>query len=507
MRTSPTLLIALSLASAPALAQTQTFLRFIATELESQPTPLPTVPPSTTDALLQSKIFVSPNGQYWASVFITLENGVTNRAVVSGTRNGIDFALARGQNIPGLNVAFEGSAVGLDTEALVNDNGDISISGNLVPTTADEAIILYKRADQTFSFVAREGSPIPGVAGESFGGGLDQRQLLPDGRVVFRDGSTTGGLAASVDEFIFVGGPNGQGFAPIIQGGVTTPTNQSAGGTAILTDVELGYGFSPQTNTWITRGILQRTAPNVVLVRNGAVVLEAGQPLPGAPTPTPEFSTAFSITDAGMGPGGDWWATGRSTSGGPVWLVANGQTVFTSDNDFPGGDPGERISSLTSVNFTTRGDLQFTVFTNFARALVIVIPPNGAAPIRVVDSAIEVDLNNNGDPNDDFFTAQTIFSSFLADDNTLYMIVRNNGIGDVVGYMPVTLAPAGCDSIDFNGNGVFPEDQDVVDFFEVLAGGTCPTATCSDIDFNNNGVFPEDQDIVDFFNVLAGGSC
>ncbi|HLP84184.1 MAG TPA: hypothetical protein VK157_07535 [Phycisphaerales bacterium] len=31
--------------------------------------------------------------------------------------------------------------------------------------------------------------------------------------------------------------------------------------------------------------------------------------------------------------------------------------------------------------------------------------------------------------------------------------------------------------------------------------------TCSDIDFNNNGVFPEDQDVIDFFNVLAGGSC
>jgi hypothetical protein len=64
---------------------------------------------------------------------------------------------------------------------------------------------------------------------------------------------------------------------------------------------------------------------------------------------------------------------------------------------------------------------------------------------------------------------------------------------------------AGCDDIDFNNNGVFPEDQDVVDFFDVLAGGTC--AACNDIDFNNNGVFPEDQDVVDFFNVLAGGEC
>ncbi len=62
-----------------------------------------------------------------------------------------------------------------------------------------------------------------------------------------------------------------------------------------------------------------------------------------------------------------------------------------------------------------------------------------------------------------------------------------------------------CDDIDFNNDEVFPDDQDVVDFFNVLAGGECPA--CNDIDFNNNGVFPEDQDVLDFFNVLAGGNC
>ncbi len=68
-----------------------------------------------------------------------------------------------------------------------------------------------------------------------------------------------------------------------------------------------------------------------------------------------------------------------------------------------------------------------------------------------------------------------------------------------------------CDNIDFNNNGVFPEDQDTFDFFEVLAGGTpatCdPVLGCNDIDFNNNGVFPEDADVVAFFNILAGGDC
>jgi hypothetical protein len=64
-----------------------------------------------------------------------------------------------------------------------------------------------------------------------------------------------------------------------------------------------------------------------------------------------------------------------------------------------------------------------------------------------------------------------------------------------------------CDVIDFNNNGVFPEDQDAFDMLEVLAGGACSTGACNDIDFNNNGVFPEDQDVIDFFVVLAGGIC
>jgi hypothetical protein len=71
--------------------------------------------------------------------------------------------------------------------------------------------------------------------------------------------------------------------------------------------------------------------------------------------------------------------------------------------------------------------------------------------------------------------------------------------------LPVVAVGSACDSIDFNRNGVFPEDEDVIDFFRVLAGETC--ASCSDIDFNNNAVFPEDQDVIDFFSSLAGDIC
>jgi hypothetical protein len=66
---------------------------------------------------------------------------------------------------------------------------------------------------------------------------------------------------------------------------------------------------------------------------------------------------------------------------------------------------------------------------------------------------------------------------------------------------------ANCDSIDFNGDSLFPSDDDLVDFLVVLAGGPCSTPTCGDIDFNNDGLFPSDDDLVAFLRVLAGGDC
>lgn len=74
----------------------------------------------------------------------------------------------------------------------------------------------------------------------------------------------------------------------------------------------------------------------------------------------------------------------------------------------------------------------------------------------------------------------------------------------------LTVTAAGCDSIDFNQDGLFPDDQDLIDFLAVLAGGDCstdPMPGCSDIDFNNDGLFPDDSDLVIFLQVLAGQPC
>lgn len=64
-----------------------------------------------------------------------------------------------------------------------------------------------------------------------------------------------------------------------------------------------------------------------------------------------------------------------------------------------------------------------------------------------------------------------------------------------------------CDATDFNGDGVFPDNQDIVDFIDVFAGGTCATGTCGDLDFNNDGIFPDNADAGSLLSVFAGGPC
>ncbi len=67
--------------------------------------------------------------------------------------------------------------------------------------------------------------------------------------------------------------------------------------------------------------------------------------------------------------------------------------------------------------------------------------------------------------------------------------------------------PAGCDAIDFNGDGLFPDTADIDDFLSVFSGGSCSTGTCGDVDFNNDGLFPDTLDIDSLLSVFSGGPC
>jgi hypothetical protein len=80
-----------------------------------------------------------------------------------------------------------------------------------------------------------------------------------------------------------------------------------------------------------------------------------------------------------------------------------------------------------------------------------------------------------------------------------YSVILNN--------LDAPLTPP-CDDLDFNNNDLFPEDQDLIDFLNVLAGGPCSAGnTCNDIDFNNDGIFPSDEDLIAYLRVLGGAAC
>jgi hypothetical protein len=74
----------------------------------------------------------------------------------------------------------------------------------------------------------------------------------------------------------------------------------------------------------------------------------------------------------------------------------------------------------------------------------------------------------------------------------------------------ITYTPpaGGCDSIDFNGDGLFPDTADIDDFLSVFSGGPCSNdPLCGDTDFNNDGLFPDTLDIDSLLSVFSGGPC
>ena len=88
--------------------------------------------------------------------------------------------------------------------------------------------------------------------------------------------------------------------------------------------------------------------------------------------------------------------------------------------------------------------------------------------------------------------------------NTAGIVSRGQGVLNI-NYTP---AATGCDSIDFNNDGVSPDSLDIDDYISVFAGGPCSNdPNCNDIDFNNDSVSPDSLDIDTLLVVFAGGAC
>ncbi len=97
-------------------------------------------------------------------------------------------------------------------------------------------------------------------------------------------------------------------------------------------------------------------------------------------------------------------------------------------------------------------------------------------------------------------------------DQGVYDCVVTNGCGNTPSagaalvIDPSACGPV-CDTIDFNGDALFPDTADIDDFLSVFSGGACSTGMCGDIDFNNDGLYPDTTDIDSLLSVFSGGAC
>lgn len=101
----------------------------------------------------------------------------------------------------------------------------------------------------------------------------------------------------------------------------------------------------------------------------------------------------------------------------------------------------------------------------------------------------------------------TLFISDPVDGGQVRTRVSNLCASDESDPATLTVPAPCCDSIDVNGDGLFPDIADVLDFLSIFSGGPCSTGSCGDIDFNNDGFFPDTADMDALLSVFSGGAC
>jgi hypothetical protein len=313
-------------------------------------------------------------------------------------------------------------------------------------------------------------------------GPVSRAFLAPDGRIVIQGSFTqAGNLPANGVAFW-----NGTAWSTIAISNPSLYVAVDGAGTIFATVTGAGQGLYRNDNgTWVLAGPY---ADQIMALQDGDVFGVRS----GVNTYVPSRWT------------GTQWTTIFATTTRPAWAqLADGSLLSVSTaplriapplNTLSTAVPFENasITELVSVEPAGPGrDLLVGRFTINAQQYSVVlfdgvrltplIPSTGNVTAAALDAAGHLFVAG------DFHT--------LGDNRNTWRF----------GHYILPDAACNCDDIDFNNNDVFPEEQDVIDFFNVLAGADCPA--CNDIDFNNNNVFPEEQDVISFFNVLAGGPC
>jgi hypothetical protein len=339
-----------------------------------------------------------------------------------------------------------GETVGpIDTHLAINDAGDWGFVTNTEGgvTTADEYVV--RTTGPVLSAAAREGDPVPGLAGAAWGATLESVSLTTTGTVgLCGDGLT--GTAAGQNEVIAHNG------TVLAQAGVTAPAGQIGTETWENFGVE-DFWVSPDGNTWMAQGDLSgATATDAVVAVNGTVRVQEGVVLPGSGFVEPV--DLAGIVGSHLDAGGHWFVRGNNDVTEQDWVYRDGAVIARrGDLIHTGATESWSDAEFADCFFThsgnSRGDFVIGGVTDGPTATNGVIVLNNERV--VVREGDPIDLNGNGLPDDDLF-----FNTFGNDDTLLTRTgflfttaTMRNGAGTVVGqgffrfdlteYVPVEL--------------------------------------------------------------------
>jgi hypothetical protein len=231
------------------------------------------------------------------------------------------------------------------------------------------------------------------------------------------------------------------------------------------------------------------------------------------PSMTPTQAACFQVYGVDQ-------ASGQQTVAGTGRLLRNPRWCVRPLSPGLTVDPSVAQTARFRVENTgpTRATLNYRIFTmaSSGSSAPTPISLNGLAPDQDVVGSITLDPSLKESIDIDVSVLARTVEEMPAD---ISLAIDLDGDGQTTRAEAVSsiridesvaliLDSAICNSIDFNNDGLFPADQDLIDFLVVLAGGTCGNEpNCDSIDFNNDGLFPDDNDVIAFLRVLAGGEC
>jgi hypothetical protein len=401
-------------------------------------------------------------------------------------------------------IAREGTTFGSPTAEVlftgqqrmgINNDGDLAFAVSLGGTAgADKSVIVWDGA--TFSLQAREGGAVPGIAGETWGDGLNSAHVRADGTGLFCAISTAGLLGTAVDDFCMVGDTILIQSGDAIEASVWDAMNVS------------DFWSSSDGAHWMLVGDdATATTQDRIMAVDGVVVAREGVPLIGS-SYVYDVSASFGTSESLLCEDGSYLLRGHNADA-EDWVLRNGVVVANTDDPITPGnlelyDDAIFADCFFFIAGNSVGDYVVGGVTNAvdlnANAVLVL---NGET--IVAREGDMIDLNGNGLADDDAFIS--VFNNddgFLTNDGTLVFFADARdaalvSIGQMVLRIDINPAPlCAPDIAPKGGNGTV----DVDDLLLVInSWGKC--AGCP-ADITGNNIV----DVDDLLEVINGwGVC